>query len=101
MARSSSLKKAHEPWEAVPLFIAVFRDERAAAQVSPKIRDQNGSRFCHTSDRCRLYHALPVRIAFNENPDGSPPRVAEAIQREFTRHFNRYADESAARHLAE
>jgi histidinol-phosphate aminotransferase len=42
----------------------------------------------------------PIRLSFNENPYGPSPRVAEAIQREFTR-FNRYADESAARRLAE
>jgi histidinol-phosphate aminotransferase len=41
-----------------------------------------------------------IRLSFNENPYGPSPRVAEAIQQEFTR-LNRYADASAAQRLAE
>jgi histidinol-phosphate aminotransferase len=41
-----------------------------------------------------------IRLSFNENPYGPSPRVAEAIQREFTR-LNRYADASAAQQLVE
>jgi len=41
-----------------------------------------------------------IRLSFNENPYGPSPRVAEAIQREFTR-FNRYADAAQAQQLAE
>lgn len=41
-----------------------------------------------------------VRLSLNENPYGPSPRVAEAIQREFT-HLNRYADAAHAQQLAE
>jgi histidinol-phosphate aminotransferase len=41
-----------------------------------------------------------TRLSFNENPYGPSPRVAEAIQREFTR-LNRYADAAAAQQLTE
>jgi histidinol-phosphate aminotransferase len=41
-----------------------------------------------------------IRLSFNENPYGPSPRVAEAIQREFTR-LNRYADADAGQRLAE
>jgi histidinol-phosphate aminotransferase len=41
-----------------------------------------------------------TRLSFNENPYGPSPRVAERIQREFSR-LNRYADVAQARQLTE
>ena len=41
-----------------------------------------------------------TRLSLNENPYGPSPRVAEAIQNEFTR-LDRYGDNAAAQNLAE
>jgi histidinol-phosphate aminotransferase len=45
--------------------------------------------------------AVPlIRLSFNENPYGPSPRVADAIQREFTQ-LNRYGDAAAVQQLTE